>query len=379
MGYFAGNQGQGSGAIAMGYFAGNQGQGTNSIAIGINAATLDQAANSIVIDASGGIIPSPTTAGFYVAPVTASAATTNVMLYNLATNEIQYSTNPLPAPGQFYGDYVYWDGASPGTWVAGSQNINIGSGAGESTSAPGGRPQAIAVGYQAGNGNQGGQAIAIGYNAGNYNQGTQSIAIGYFAGYSGQGTQAIAIGYNAAASDQAANSIVIDASGGIINTTAVGGFYVSPIAGYDANEDKSILLYDAATGQVRYNTGAAKTFVIDHPINDKKYLVHACIEGPEAGVYYRGEGEITNNSHTTICLPDYVQHFAREFTIQITPIYSGKKMEPLYTSRVENNSFIVYGENCQFYWHVTGKRNDIEVEPSKDSTIVKGSGPYKWI
>jgi hypothetical protein len=139
------------------------------------------------------------------------------------------------------------------------------------------------------------------------------------------------------------------------------------------------MIYNSSTGEISYNLGGAKTFVIDHPINDKKYLVHACIEGPEAGVYYRGEGDITNSSHTTIWLPDYVEHLAREFTIQLTPIYSGKKMEPLYTSRVENNSFVVYGENCQFYWHVTGKRNDIEVEPSKDSTIVKGSGPYKWI
>ena len=78
-------------------------------------------------------------------------------------------------------------------------------------------------------------------------------------------------------------------------------------------------------------------------------------------------------------MPDYVEHLASEFTIQLTPIYSGKKMEPLCASRVENNSFVVYGENCHFYWHVTGKRNDIEVEPSKGVTTVNGSGPYKWI
>ena len=70
---------------------------------------------------------------------------------------------------------------------------------------------------------------------------------------------------------------------------------------------------------------------------------------------------------------------ATDFTIQITPIYAGKKIEQLYTSEVENNCFTVYGENCKFYWLVQGKRNDIEVEPNKNNVNVKGNGPYKWI
>ena len=36
----------------------------------------------------------------------------------------------------------------------------------------------------------------------------------------------------------------------------------------------------------------AKTFVIDHPDDENKYLVHVCLEGPEAGVYYRGKAEV---------------------------------------------------------------------------------------
>jgi len=122
-----------------------------------------------------------------------------------------------------------------------------------------------------------------------------------------------------------------------------------------------------------------KTFVIDHPRDNNKYLVHACLEGPEAGVYYRGKSEITNNESITINLPDYVEHLATDFTIQITPIFSNKEIKQLYVSEVENNSFIVYGENTKFFWLVQGKRCDIVVEPSKDNTIVNGTGPYKWI
>jgi hypothetical protein len=41
--------------------------------------------------------------------------------------------------------------------------------------------------------------------------------------------------------------------------------------------------------------------------------------------------------------------------------------------------FKVYGENCKFHWLVHGKRCNVEVEPDKNSVIVKGNGPYKWI
>jgi hypothetical protein len=108
-----------------------------------------------------------------------------------------------------------------------------------------------------------------------------------------------------------------------------------------------------------------------------QHLVHACLEGPEAGVYYRGESEIVNDICTTITLPDYVSEFAWEFTVQITPIY---QQEPalLSVTKVENNQFKVYGKNSKFFWHVYGKRSDIIVEPNKSDVTVKGHGPYKY-
>ena len=125
----------------------------------------------------------------------------------------------------------------------------------------------------------------------------------------------------------------------------------------------------------------SKTFVIDHPYDKNKYLVHACLEGPESGVYYRGEGNITNNNSTTIELPYYVNKLASNFTINITPIYDDNAHEDitLKCSRVLNNTFIVYGKNCSFFWHVFGKRLQLEVEPYKNNINVKGDGPYTWI
>jgi len=125
----------------------------------------------------------------------------------------------------------------------------------------------------------------------------------------------------------------------------------------------------------------SKTFVIDHPIDNTRYLVHACLEGPESGVYYRGEGRIINDKFITITLPDYVDKIATNLTINVTPIYDEMNniSVSLCCSRVKNNKFNVYGKNCEFFWIVYGKRLTIEVEPHKISSNLKGNGPYTWI
>jgi hypothetical protein len=123
---------------------------------------------------------------------------------------------------------------------------------------------------------------------------------------------------------------------------------------------------------------SAKSFIIDHPLDYSKYLVHACLEGPEAGVYYRGRGEITNDICVEINLPDYVCAFARDFTIKVTGIYDGTPAKIYSAGEVINNRFMIYGGNGCFYWTVTGSRGNILVEPDKNAVIVKGDGPYKW-
>ena len=134
-----------------------------------------------------------------------------------------------------------------------------------------------------------------------------------------------------------------------------------------------------AASSVTGPTGpAGKTFIIEHPTNENKYLVHACLEGPEAGVYYRGKGEITNNESVEVVLPHYVEKLAYDFTVQVTPIY-GNKIVTLNASEVENNTFRVYGENAKFHWVVYGSRQEVNVEPNKADVNVKGHGPYLYI
>ena len=169
------------------------------------------------------------------------------------------------------------------------------------------------------------------------------------------------------------NVIAINASGNTLVPLVSGGCYIAPVR--VNNNYNSSLLY-LGTGEV-FND-VFKSFVIDHPTDANKYLVHACLEGPEAGVYYRGEGKITNNECTTISLPDYVNPLAYNFTIQITHIYDGE-IKTYNSGRVINNQFNVYGENGEFYWVVHGTRQDIEVEVDKKTAKVKGNGPYLWI
>jgi hypothetical protein len=144
-------------------------------------------------------------------------------------------------------------------------------------------------------------------------------------------------------------------------------------------------MYDTSTKELCYSTATTtqgKTFIIDHPMDPEKYLVHACLEGPESGVYYRGKGYMEMyTDEVVVNLPDYVDSLATDFTINLTCV--GKPVL-LGASNIRNCSFIVYSSeklerSIEFNWIVYGKRSNIVVEPLKNSVKLNGSGPYQWI
>jgi len=191
----------------------------------------------------------------------------------------------------------------------------------------------------------------------------------------------VCIGYNSTCTFP--NTNVITALTNAIAVAANASF-ISPLRTTPAAfATGGVMFYNSTTSEIGYciNNGSTnKTFVINHPNYNDRYLVHACLEGPESGVYYRGKNEIIDNKSVKVYLPDYVENISNNFSIQITPIYSGKKLSSvLQVSEIEKNSFTVYGDNTSFYWLVHGKRCDINVEPLKTGVEVKGSGPYKWI
>jgi hypothetical protein len=316
-----------SGKIHLGTDAGLYSQGVQTIAIGVNAGYTGQGPESIAIGKDAG-----------------SLNQDNVSI----------------AIGRLAGAYNQKN-----------DSVAIGQQAGYNNQSY----SCVAIGYNCGGINQKQYSVAVGYDAGSYDQSRNAIAIGFSAGYTGQGLASIAIGSQAGYTNQAANSIVINALDYPLENTTPSSLKIAPVR---SDTGTSTLKYNSSTKEITYDP--AKTFVIDHPLDTMKHLVHGCLEGPEGGVYYRGKAEITNNESTTIMLPKYVDALARDFTVQLTPIHKGTKINPnLQTTEVENGRFVVYGSNCKFFWLVHGKRCDIDVEPDKSTTVVKGSGPYRWI
>jgi len=142
---------------------------------------------------------------------------------------------------------------------------------------------------------------------------------------------------------------------------------VTPTAGYS---------YTGPTGPI--GPQGVKTFVVQHPLHENKYLIHACLEGPEAGVYYRGDGKLSFGI-CKIYLPYYAKNLAYSWSVQLTPIDTPRLIS---SSRVKDGYFVVNGDksdNGEFFWIVHGKRSEIEIEYSKENTKISGDGPYTYI
>jgi hypothetical protein len=220
-------------------------------------------------------------------------------------------------------------------------------------------------------------SVSLGYNAGTNTQGSYSVAIGYQSAYYIQNSYSISIGFQSGYTSQPSKSIVLNASGGAFSPVTANALYVNPLRSASVASEKP-LSWDSTTKELYLNTDVAKTFVDNHPLDNEKYLVHACLEGPEAGVYYRGKAEITNCESVEVILPEYTKSFS-DFTVQISPIYDGE-IKSYNTSEVSDGKFIVYGNNGKFSWMVHALRSHIETEPLKSETEVKGGdSPYKYI
>lgn len=134
---------------------------------------------------------------------------------------------------------------------------------------------------------------------------------------------------------------------------------------------------------------AVKTFVIDHPIKQDNYLVHACAEGPTSDVFYRGTGQLQNGV-AVIELPDYFESLTEEEgrTVMITPIADETgNVANLAAHEIYEGKFIVelaggyVIKNQRFWWRVDAvrKNTSFAVEPEKSSVTVGGDGPYTYI
>lgn len=134
-----------------------------------------------------------------------------------------------------------------------------------------------------------------------------------------------------------------------------------------------------------------KNFVIQHPTKTNRHLIHACLEGPEAAVYYRGEGQLVDG-WAEVVLPEYFEALTRREgrSVQLTCIADDPADEwcpVLHATRPKHGKFYVglgsgMAVNDQrFWWQVTAIRKDVPqllVEPKKTDVEVLGQGPYTY-
>ena len=123
-------------------------------------------------------------------------------------------------------------------------------------------------------------------------------------------------------------------------------------------------------------SATTKNFVIGHPLDpENKELIHSSLEGPEVGVYYRGEGQLENGK-AIIELPNYFEALTRKEnrTVLLTPKFdSHEPISNLAASAVQNGRFSARAidqnnPSQKFYWEVKAVRADIaplEVERLK--------------
>lgn len=306
----AGFNNQGNNAISIGQFAGNSLQGSNSIALGQLAGSLNQSSNSISIGRSAGRI---------------SQGGNAIAIGNLAGNNTQ-STNAV-AIGHHAGYNDQGDSA-----------IAIGRWAGNDTQGT----LAVAIGRNAANITQGLEAIAIGHSAGNLNQGSYAVAIGPFAGNNNQGANSVAIGSFAGYPTVANNAIVIN--GDTIPLDAPNsGLYIAPIR---SNNSSNTVFYNTTTKEITYSTAYSNANVAAYLPTYSGNLVSlntVCATGNvTSDGYYIGNGSLLtgisasniigsySNANVAAYLPTYTGNVTANYFIgngsQLTGIGAGTQI-----------------------------------------------------
>lgn len=112
----------------------------------------------------------------------------------------------------------------------------------------------------------------------------------------------------------------------------------------------------------------AKKFQIAHPTRSGQQLVHAAIEGPEAAVYYRGEGRLTGG-RAEIDLPEYFEALTRAEgrTVMLTNVGGFDRLavapQGPGQTQVTDGRFVVISDNFEssqrFTWEVKAVRTDV--------------------
>jgi hypothetical protein len=228
-----------------------------------------------------------------------------------------------------------------------------------------------------------------------YSQTSSFDALGnwYFAGGAQAALSVMALGQSALAPGNIRMSFIggsgyLDAFG--TSTTGAAPMNIRVVNSNGTTVFTSLAL-DGLGNVHAYGTLSAgtKSFRITHPLDDEKWLVHGSLEGPEYGVYYRGEG-VTVDSWAEVELPDYFEALTMQEgrTVYLTPFFEDdtELCSTVAASRVKDGRFKVWSAlpAQKFYWMVMAVRGDVpelvveqERLPDPPSTIVQPVQPIE--
>lgn len=101
-------------------------------------------------------------------------------------------------------------------------------------------------------------------------------------------------------------------------------------------------------------SAVSKSFVIDHPTKPGMKLRYGSLEGPENGVYFRGQTD-----KNVIALPDYWVNLVDELsiTVNLTPIGKYRKV---FVKEIKDNQIILGGRNINCFFTVFAERKDVD-------------------
>jgi hypothetical protein len=101
-------------------------------------------------------------------------------------------------------------------------------------------------------------------------------------------------------------------------------------------------------------TAITKSFDIPHPTKENMRLRYGSLEGPENGVYVRG-----NTKNKVIELPDYWTGLVDESTITVTLTSIGK-FQKVYLEKIEDNKVYIGGRVKEISYVIFGERKDTD-------------------
>ena len=129
-----------------------------------------------------------------------------------------------------------------------------------------------------------------------------------------------------------------------------------------------------------HTLASKKDFDIPHPTKDGWRLRHVCLEGPEAGVYYRGR--LTND--TMINLPEYWDGLVDPATITVSLTQIGSSQDLIvdaiqWGKRIKVRSGTAANIDCYFLVHAErkdGERLIVEYEGTSISDYPGDNSQY---